>query len=146
MIALLGSGTPTLGDLLARVGRSAARFSDPNGLAVDASGNVYVADTANSRVLRFLAPFSNVTRVEPDAVYGQLSFTSGTAGVAKNALNRPQSVAFDAGGAPVRVGVMVVVLAVSGATYLALARLLRVAEAQQVMTTALGFLPGQRRR
>jgi len=31
----------------------------PTGLVVDASGNLYVADTGNSRVLRFPAPFAN---------------------------------------------------------------------------------------
>jgi putative peptidoglycan lipid II flippase len=51
---------------------------------------------------------------------------------------------FDAGGAPVRFGVIVVVLAVSGATYMALARLFQLEEGQRVMTTALGFLPGKR--
>jgi peptidoglycan biosynthesis protein MviN/MurJ (putative lipid II flippase) len=50
--------------------------------------------------------------------------------------------AFDAGRAPVRLGVTILVFGVSAATYLALARLFRLAEAHQVMTTALGFLPG----
>ncbi len=30
----------------------------PEGLAVDAKGNLYVADTCNARVLRFPAPFA----------------------------------------------------------------------------------------
>jgi uncharacterized protein (TIGR03437 family) len=34
-------------------------LNSPTGLLVDASGNLYVADTGNSRVLRFAAPFAN---------------------------------------------------------------------------------------
>jgi uncharacterized protein (TIGR03437 family) len=49
----------------------------PTGLAVDASGNLYVADTGNSRVLRFPAPFANYVPGTPepaDLVLGQQSF------------------------------------------------------------------------
>jgi len=43
---------------------------------VDSSGNLYVADTGNARVLRFPAPFaSGVTALEAaDLVLGQESF------------------------------------------------------------------------
>jgi uncharacterized protein (TIGR03437 family) len=74
-------------------------FNAPAGLAVDPfTGNLYVADFGNNRVLRFPAPFANPTRVEPDTVYGQPNFTTGTAGVSKSSLNRPRAVAFDAAG------------------------------------------------
>jgi uncharacterized protein (TIGR03437 family) len=49
----------------------------PTGLLVDSSGNLYVADTGNSRVLRFPAPFANYTPGTPepaDLVLGQSSF------------------------------------------------------------------------
>lgn len=74
-------------------------FSSLNGLAVDPqTGNLYAADTGNNRVLRFLAPFSNLNRVQPDAVYGQANFTTKTPGAANNALNGPRGVAFDSAG------------------------------------------------
>jgi len=45
----------------------------PEGLAVDAKGNLYVADTCNARVLRFPAPFSQTAAGLPQAnlVLGQ---------------------------------------------------------------------------
>jgi len=52
-------------------------LSVPTGLAVDASGNLYVADTGNGRVLRFPAPFVNYKAGTPepaDLVLGQPSF------------------------------------------------------------------------
>jgi uncharacterized protein (TIGR03437 family) len=48
----------------------------PEGLAVDASGNLYVADACNGRVLRFAAPFSQPAGAMPRAnlVLGQTTF------------------------------------------------------------------------
>ena len=48
----------------------------PEGLAVDASGNLYVADACNARVLRFPTPFSQPAGTAPHAnlVLGQTSF------------------------------------------------------------------------
>ena len=55
-------------------------FNTPLGLAVDPlTGNLYVADFNNNRVVRFLSPFANPTRIEPDAVYGQPNFNNRTA-------------------------------------------------------------------
>jgi uncharacterized protein (TIGR03437 family) len=47
----------------------------PEGLAVDAKGNLYVADTCNARVVRFPAPFAQTTAGLPQAnlVLGQTS-------------------------------------------------------------------------
>jgi uncharacterized protein (TIGR03437 family) len=49
----------------------------PTGLAVDGSGNLYVADSLNGRVLAFPAPFkSGATAMEPaNLVLGQSAFT-----------------------------------------------------------------------
>ena len=52
---------------------------EPTGLVVDPSGNLYVADTGNGRVLRFPAPFANYkpgTPEQADLVLGQASFTT----------------------------------------------------------------------
>ncbi|HTP33569.1 MAG TPA: hypothetical protein VMJ75_15425 [Candidatus Acidoferrales bacterium] len=75
-------------------------FTSPVGLAVNPqTGDLYVADYGNSRVLRFLSPFANPTRVEPDAVYGQPNFTNHAPGAPSNAtLTQPRGVAFDSAG------------------------------------------------
>jgi uncharacterized protein (TIGR03437 family) len=49
----------------------------PEGIAVDASGNLYVIDAANNRILRFPKPFAQASTVFPDLVIGQPDFTTG---------------------------------------------------------------------
>jgi len=74
-------------------------FSGLTEMAVDpVSGNLYVADTNNNRILRFAAPFSNLNRVEPDAVYGQATFGSNAAATTNTGLKEPSGLAFDAAG------------------------------------------------
>lgn len=82
------------------LGIGAKGFVSPLGLAVNPlTGDLYVADTGNSRVLRFLAPFANPSRIEPDAVLGQANFTSRTAGTPSSiTLNQPRGLAFDSAG------------------------------------------------
>jgi uncharacterized protein (TIGR03437 family) len=49
----------------------------PTGLAVDAGGNLYVADSGNNRVLRFPRPFDQPDPVKsPDLVIGQTTLSS----------------------------------------------------------------------
>ncbi|MCW5966634.1 MAG: hypothetical protein KIT83_21530, partial [Bryobacterales bacterium] len=59
------------------------QLNAPTGLAVDANGNLYVADNGNHRVLRFARPSENWagvgTRLLPDLVIGQENLTSNTA-------------------------------------------------------------------
>jgi uncharacterized protein (TIGR03437 family) len=75
-------------------------FNAPFGLTVDpANGNLYVADTGNNRVVRYLSPFDNPTRIEPDAVYGQANFTARNATAATpTSLSQPRGVAIDPAG------------------------------------------------
>jgi uncharacterized protein (TIGR03437 family) len=84
------------------LGIGVAGFNVPIGLAVDPmTGNLYVTDSGNHRVLRFPDPFANPFRIEPDAVYGQPSMsnrTANTGGVSKASLNVPLGVAFDSAG------------------------------------------------
>jgi uncharacterized protein (TIGR03437 family) len=72
------------------------------GLAVDPrTGNLYVADFGNNRVLRFASPFANPSRIQPDAVYGQPDFKSlaaNTGGISPSSMSQPRAVAFDSGG------------------------------------------------
>ena len=84
------------------MGIGVSGFNGPSGLAVDPiTGNLYVADTGNHRVLRFPNPFSNSSRVEPDAVYGQSSFagrTANPAGITRSSMRSPRAISFDAVG------------------------------------------------
>ena len=51
-------------------------FTDPTGLAVDqATGDLYVADSGNNRILRFKQPFSS-SPPDPDLCIGQPSFNT----------------------------------------------------------------------
>ncbi|HSW48982.1 MAG TPA: hypothetical protein VLH09_02355 [Bryobacteraceae bacterium] len=49
---------------------------NPTGLALDASGNLYVADTGNGRVLRFPRPFDGGNYPDADLVLGKATFTT----------------------------------------------------------------------
>jgi sugar lactone lactonase YvrE len=78
-------------------GVSANSLSNPRRVALDSSGNLYVSDYNNNRVLFYPAGSTTATRV-----YGQnSSFTSNTAnngGISATSLNQPKSVAVDASG------------------------------------------------
>jgi sugar lactone lactonase YvrE len=72
---------------------SQARFNGPTGIAVDASGNVYVADTGNNAIRR-ISPTGTVTTV---------AGTKGTAGSADGTgtaalFNHPRGIALSASG------------------------------------------------
>ena len=71
---------------------TAARFNFPKGVAVDAAGNVYVADTGNNRV-RKIAPGGTVTTLAGD---GTAAFVDGTGTAAR--FNAPSGVAVDVAG------------------------------------------------
>jgi DNA-binding beta-propeller fold protein YncE len=68
-------------------GTGAGQIEDPEGIAVDASGNIWVADTGNNRVEEFTSAgvFAN-----------QMIGTYGTSGNAS--FNAPQGLAFDSAG------------------------------------------------
>jgi sugar lactone lactonase YvrE len=52
-------------------------LSSPVALAVDAQGNLYVADAGNNRILRFPRPFQQAdTLKQPDMVLGQPNFST----------------------------------------------------------------------
>ncbi|MBI5245183.1 MAG: fibronectin type III domain-containing protein [Elusimicrobia bacterium] len=76
-------------------GVSAAKLTWPR-IAFDASGNLWVSDEGNQRILRFAPPFSN--GMSADLVLGQADFISNAPGLAANKLNTPTNLAFDAFG------------------------------------------------
>lgn len=74
---------------------SAASLNHPYGLAVDAAGNLYIADSANNRIRKVSATDGTITTVAGNGTAG----FSGDGGPAVNAqLNRPWDVAVDSSG------------------------------------------------
>ena len=79
------------------LGASASSLCEPLGLAVDASGRLFVADAGNCRVLAYDDPFA--TDRVADAVFGQSSFTTSTCkGGGGTGLYRPADVDVDPAG------------------------------------------------
>ncbi len=75
---------------------------NPIGVAVDGSGNVYVADYDNNRVLEYNTPLTTGTTA--DRVLGQYDFTHNVANLVDGqGLNLPQLVAIDTSATPNRV-------------------------------------------
>jgi uncharacterized protein (TIGR03437 family) len=73
----------------------------PEGLAVDAKGNLYVADTCNARVVRFPTPFADASAGLPQAnlVLGQTSLVGQPIkDVSGETLKSAYGIAFTAGG------------------------------------------------
>jgi len=71
---------------------TSATLNQPHGIAIDAAGNLFIGDTANSRVRRVDAMTTIISTVAGDGTFGY----SGDGGLATQAkLNRPQGVAVD---------------------------------------------------
>jgi WD40 repeat protein len=75
-----GSHVRTLGGAV--VGKGPAEFNQPQGIAVDTQGNVYVADTGNHRIQKFNSKLDYLTQW-------------GTPGTGNQNLNRPTAIAVD---------------------------------------------------
>jgi len=82
-------------------GISAASLNFPTELSLDVSGNLYVAEFNNNRVLRYDNPLADFMGALADLVIGQPDFTTGTAntgGLSAGSLSGPSGVAVDAQG------------------------------------------------
>ena len=97
MAAAMVIGQPDFGGT--ESGRGADRLAAPWGIACDAAGNLWVADTENNRVLRFPAP-ALTGRRSADLVIGQPDMSSGTfpAGPSAGVSYFPWDVAVGKGG------------------------------------------------
>ncbi len=72
----------------------------PAAVAVDAEGNLWVADQGNGRVLRYPNPFAQGgAQILPDVVLGQLSFSSRTTDATSQTMTAPAGLAFTVEGA-----------------------------------------------
>jgi uncharacterized protein (TIGR03437 family) len=79
-------------------------FSVPSGIAVDRSGNLYVADAGNNRILRFPPPFQQQGELIPDLVIGQRTVSSGNLPNQGLAAPTAKTVAFNRGSGVRQVG------------------------------------------
>lgn len=74
-------------------------LNTPTGLAVDSAGNLWVADSGNSRVLRFPAPFAHRdAQATADLVLGKSEFESTLTESSSASMSRPVSLAFTSNG------------------------------------------------
>ena len=71
-------------------------LSGPLGLSFDHSGNLWVADYGNSRILEYVPPFA--TDMNASLVIGQANFTSAGTATTSTGLSGPHFIAFDASG------------------------------------------------
>lgn len=72
--------------------------SSPSGVAVDASGRLWVADEFNHRVLRFDNAAAKANGANADGVLGQPDFTSAAHATTQNGMYDPLGVAVDSSG------------------------------------------------
>jgi DNA-binding beta-propeller fold protein YncE len=73
-------------------------MQNPYGVAVDASGNLYVADRNNNRVLRFANAATATNGANANGVLGQPNFTSSGVATTQNGMSSPLGVAVDGTG------------------------------------------------
>jgi sugar lactone lactonase YvrE len=77
-------------------GTTATTLNNPNAVAFDKKGDLWVSDDSNNRILMYKPPLG--TGEAASLVIGQTSLTSGGSGTTATTLNQPDGVAFDAKG------------------------------------------------
>ncbi len=73
-------------------GTSSSGLYLPQGLSLDSAGRLWVADSNNSRVLRFDSAATKANGADADGVLGQPDFTASNIGLTASALVNPYSV------------------------------------------------------
>jgi sugar lactone lactonase YvrE len=81
-------------------GTTAAKMSHPNGLTIDRLGNLWVADSGNSRVLQFAGAANLPSGAAAVRVFGQPGFTTFTDGLSVTQMQSPFGLATEAGTGP----------------------------------------------
>lgn len=79
-------------------GLSSTALSAPGAIALDASGNLWVADSGNHRVVRFNAAASKGSGAAADAVLGQPDLVTAATGNEAGRFNGPRGLTVDAAG------------------------------------------------
>ncbi len=81
-------------------GVSASSLSLPDQLAFDASGNLWVPDSDNNRVLKYAPPFSNgmAATLELGQPSGATAFTTNATNITQSGLDYPYGISFDSSG------------------------------------------------
>ncbi len=74
----------------------AGTVGNPRDVAVDSSGNLYVTDHSDCRILQFQPPFTN--GMNASIVLGQSGFAATTCATTQSGLNDPGAMTFDASG------------------------------------------------
>jgi sugar lactone lactonase YvrE len=74
-------------------GTTANRLNLPSAIAFDETGNLWVTDSLNNRVLEFSYPFS--TDQSAALVIGQNNFTTNLPSITDNSMNTPYGIIFD---------------------------------------------------
>ena len=70
-------------------------LSHPEGVVVDAGGDLYVADTQNSRVVRYRGAATAVSGVAADGVFGQPGFITAAVGGGTGQMAKPRGLAVE---------------------------------------------------
>jgi hypothetical protein len=78
-------------------GIDSGTLSSPRGITIDTSNYVWVADSGNNRVLKFITP-STATGETADLVIGQSVFDSSSSGLSNSTLDSPNGVEVDTSG------------------------------------------------
>jgi sugar lactone lactonase YvrE len=74
---------------------SQSGFNYPKGLAFDASGNLWVTDYSNNRVLQFASADLATSNANASKVLGQTLYTTNTFGTSNTTFKKPAAVCFD---------------------------------------------------
>jgi sugar lactone lactonase YvrE len=77
------------------IGNGANQLNQPDGLALDASGNLWVGDVGNDRILRYNNIATKVNGANADGVLGVNGFGISGGGMAANQVNNPRGLCFD---------------------------------------------------
>lgn len=92
--AVLGQANFT--DALTLFPPTSQSMNSPRGLFIDPLGRLWVADTENSRVLRFSGASQSGNQPVPDRVYGQAGFATKDPNTTQSGMNLPTGVWVDA--------------------------------------------------